>query len=100
MSSTPALRRWLAIVGTGAVLALVVGVIWWQTSGKGPIPDPLAGKLSAEEKDKTRAWPLFGGSVQRNLVNLVEKDIARDWDMTPKAEKNIKWSAFLGSKAY
>jgi outer membrane protein assembly factor BamB len=38
--------------------------------------------------------------VSRNLVNLVEKGIPTTWGMKAGAEKNIKWSVPLGSKAY
>lgn len=44
------------------------------------------------------AWPMFGGSPSRNMVNLVEKNIADDWDIQSK--QNVKWSAKLGSRAY
>jgi outer membrane protein assembly factor BamB len=45
-----------------------------------------------------RAWPLYGGTVQRNMVNTVERNIPSDWDIDQG--KNIKWSAQLGSRAY
>jgi outer membrane protein assembly factor BamB len=43
---------------------------------------------------------MYGGTVQRNLVNLVEKNIPTEWSVEDGALKNIKWSADLGSKAY
>jgi outer membrane protein assembly factor BamB len=43
---------------------------------------------------------MFGGSNQRNMVNLVEKGILDNWSIKKGAEKNIKWSIELGSKAY
>src|SRR5262249_23214358 len=92
MNSTPTLRRWLSVAGTGAVLALLLAVLAWQRN-------PDAG-LTAAEKAGDRAWPLWGGTVQRNLVSLHEHGIATDWSVAPGKEKNILWSANLGSKAY
>ena len=44
---------------------------------------------------------MWGGTVQRNLVNLVEKDMPTEWTTDNKGKgKNILWSAQLGSKAY
>ena len=43
-------------------------------------------------------WPTWGGSVERNMVNDVEKNIASSWDIETK--KNIKWVAQLGSQSY
>jgi outer membrane protein assembly factor BamB len=95
MTSTPALRRWLALGGTLAVFVAVVGLL--AVRKKGP-----ERANAAEEKKAGRDWPLWGGTVQRNLVNLVEKGIATDWAV-PKGEdkgRNIKWWIPLGTKAY
>jgi outer membrane protein assembly factor BamB len=43
---------------------------------------------------------MFGGTPQRNMVNLTAKNLPADWDIDPKQPVNIKWSAALGSKAY
>ncbi|HZY90965.1 MAG TPA: PQQ-binding-like beta-propeller repeat protein [Gemmataceae bacterium] len=96
MSKSPALRRWLSVGGTVAVLAAVLAVIACQKS----VTDEAAAREAAQQDQAARAWPLFGGSVSRNLVNLVEKDIPTDWDVTADKQKNIKWAADLGSKAY
>jgi len=52
----------------------------------------------AADAKASHDWPLFGGTIQRNMVNLVEKNVPTDWDV--KTGKNIKWVAELGSKAY
>src|SRR5262249_38476768 len=94
MTHYPALRRWLAAAATAAVLAAVLVALARQgPSGDGPM-------LRAGQDKAERSWPLYGGSVSRNLVNLVEKGIPTTWSMKPKAEENIKWSVPLGSKAY
>lgn len=95
MSSNHPLRRWLPLVGSGAVFALVLGILAIQ---RGPALAPA--DAVAADKEAVRAHTLWGGTVQRNLVNLVEKNIATDWDASPGKEKNILWSVNLGSKAY
>src|SRR5262249_6595090 len=55
-----------------------------------------------------RSVPTFGGSPSRNMVNLVEKGLVRDFapdvkdsKLNPRAQaKNLKWKAKLGSYAY
>ena len=88
------LRRWVAAAVTGAVLATIVGLIVYQAYSVG------APEVKADDKAGGNEWPMFGGSPARNLVNLRETKIATEADVTPKAEKNIKWSVVLGSKAY
>ena len=45
------------------------------------------------------ALTMFGGTPQRNMVNLTAKNLPVEWDTGDKPV-NIKWSADLGSKAY
>jgi outer membrane protein assembly factor BamB len=96
MTSTPALRRWLSLAATGAVLAAALGGLAYQRQAADAQTRAGAAKAEAGK----RSWPLWGGSVQRNLVNLVEQNIATDWSVAKGKEKNIKWSQPLGSKAY
>src|SRR5262249_43165361 len=107
MKTTPTLRRWLSFGASVVVIGLVFAIAACQRSG----PDLT---VNADEKDKKevkkeedkkedskdvgRNWPVWGGTVQRNLVNLVEKNMPTDWDVSN--DKNILWSEFLGSKAY
>src|SRR5260370_5738690 len=44
--------------------------------------------------------PMFGGTINRNLANAVEKGIRDTWSNAKGAEKNVKWSAKLGTVAY
>jgi outer membrane protein assembly factor BamB len=44
-------------------------------------------------------WPMFGGTVQRNLANVEVKGLADNWSLKKGKEKNVKWSAKLGNKA-
>jgi outer membrane protein assembly factor BamB len=45
-------------------------------------------------------WPMFGGSATRNMVDPNDKDIPTEWNIEKGQEKNIKWVAEVGSKAY
>src|SRR5271165_2139036 len=93
MNSSRVLRRWLSLAATFAVLAAVLAVLAVQGSRRDAVQaDTIRGN--------SHSWPLFGGSVSRDLVNLVEKDTPTTWDNHKGREKNIKWSVPLGSKAY
>jgi outer membrane protein assembly factor BamB len=92
MNCCPTLRRLLAGLVTVAVLAPVVAAVVFTHNR-----DPQQAVAAAEARP-SHDWPLFGGSIQRNMVNLVEKNVPTDWDV--KTNKNIKWVALLGSKAY
>jgi outer membrane protein assembly factor BamB len=87
MRAYPFLRRWLALGGTLAVFAGIVFV------------NVRSSRTSvAADNPSERPWPMFGGTVQRNMINPVEKNIADDWDINTKS--HVKWVAELGSKAY
>src|SRR5271166_5403073 len=95
MNSSP-LRRWLSVAITAVIFVPVLTLLYLRGPGGNP------GVQADTNKDKAdgRNWPLFGGTLARNLVNLVEKDMPTDWSVKEGAEKNIKWSVNLGSKAY
>jgi len=42
-------------------------------------------------------WPMWGGTIQRNMVSAI-KNLPATWDI--KTKKNIKWKADLGSTSY
>jgi outer membrane protein assembly factor BamB len=89
------LRRWVALCVTGCVLASVAGILVYQAhSGEAPVDK------ADEKKAGGNEWPLFGGSLARNLVNLKEKNIPTEADVTKAKQGNIKWAQDLGSKAY
>jgi len=93
MTSYPALRRWLSAAVTLGVFAvvLVVGSLW----GKSGEQD----KASVDAVDhKLYPWPLFGGSLSRNMVNTIERGMPSEWDINDT--KYFKWVADLGSKSY
>ncbi len=94
MKSLPQLRRVFSLAGTVLVFAAVLVVLALQAPSRNASVQADAGK-----EDARRNWPLFGGSVSRDLVNLAEKDMPTQWQVGKK-EKNIKWSVRLGNKAY
>ena len=98
MTTTPILRRWLSVAATGIVFAVVVGIV--ALNGPGPDRTSSQSAFAAPSKEAAASWPVWGGTVQRNLINLFEKNIATTWDARRGKEKNIKWSVDLGSKAY
>jgi outer membrane protein assembly factor BamB len=95
MESQRVLRRWVAAFITGGILTTIAGVIIYQAySGEAALDKPDDKAAAGNE------WPLFGGTLARNLVNLKEKNIPTQADITKAKEGNIKWSQDLGSKAY
>jgi outer membrane protein assembly factor BamB len=60
--------------------------------------DPAPNHLPRADKGANESWDMFGGSLQRNMVNTFEKNVPTEWDV--EAKKNIKWTAELGSRAY
>jgi outer membrane protein assembly factor BamB len=43
------------------------------------------------------SWPLFGGTIHRNMASPDEKNILDDFRVEKGKEKNIKWAARLGT---
>jgi outer membrane protein assembly factor BamB len=100
MNSKSALRRWVLLAGAVAVVTVVIAVFAQQrTTAKATSPAEAPSATEAA-KNADHAWPMFGGTLSRNLVNLTDTNIPSTWSVRKGAEKNIKWSAQLGSKAY
>jgi outer membrane protein assembly factor BamB len=94
MQSFPAIRRVIAAAVTVVILALLVTVI------AKPFSPTKAAASRVDEPSETHTWPLFGGSLSRNMVNTFEKNMPTEWSVEEGKEMNIKWSAELGSRAY
>src|SRR5207245_225782 len=58
--------------------------------------DPPAKSEVPESKPGTSDHVMFGGTPERNMVNLVDKDIPGNF----KLDEVTKWKAQLGSRAY
>src|SRR5262249_20805380 len=97
MSAYPSLRRWFSFGTTLAVFTVVGVIVAWL--GRSP---QATDRVSAAQikADLARAWPLFAGSPHRNMVNTADKNIPTDWNVEEGQQKNVKWSAALGSRAY
>ncbi len=93
-----ALRRLVSAIVCVVVLAPVAGVVCYDALIASPTPrgDPF-GKLAPAASD---AWPMFGGTNQRNMVNPLETHIPTAWSVEQDKPQNIKWSVALGTKTY
>jgi outer membrane protein assembly factor BamB len=96
MKAYPSLRRFLSLLATVAVFAAVLAVVAWS----GRPGDADRARADQAKAEAARTWPMFGGSLQRNMVNTFETGMPTEWAVGEGQEKNIKWSADLGSKAY
>jgi outer membrane protein assembly factor BamB len=94
MRAYPHLRRLLALVATVVVFAAVLTAVAW--SNRAGEDNKARDSVAADGK----TWPIFGGSVARNMVNPFEKNIATDWSVEEGQQKHIKWSVDLGDRAY
>src|SRR5579862_2898179 len=95
MDQNPVMRRWLSAIIAGGVLAVILGILALKyysldTPTVAAAPAPLA----------PREWPMFGGSLSRNLVNTKEANIPTTLSVEKDKLMNIKWSQDLGSRAY
>jgi outer membrane protein assembly factor BamB len=101
MQSQSTLRRWFAAALTGSVCVALV--IAYKSSNATNAADAAksadtSGPLRTLQKGG--GWSVFGGTVYRNFVNTLDTGIASEFDVKAGQEKNIKWSADLGSLAY
>lgn len=92
MKCCPTMRHLLAGLATVAILAAALTVLALSGGNR----DPQA--LEAADAKPARDWPLFGGTLQRNMVNTIDKGVPTKWDV--KKGDHVKWVAELGSKAY
>ncbi|HYV36620.1 MAG TPA: PQQ-binding-like beta-propeller repeat protein [Gemmataceae bacterium] len=98
MNHYPALRRLIAASSAVFIMGVVFALACTSnqptgapTPSSNPVPQPV-GDL------KTNPWPMWGGSLNRNMVNLRDVNVLTEWDIAKKT--NLLWSQELGSKAY
>ena len=96
MNSYPPPRRWLAVAATVVVFGSIVAAACLKVQ----LADGKPADAAKDEDAAKRAWPLFGGSMNRDMVNAVDKNVPTEWKVQEGDQKNVKWSADLGSKAY
>src|ERR1700675_2749777 len=92
MKRLPLQLRWAAPAAAAVAFAALTVAAF--------VAQPTTAAVADAPKTPSRDWPMFGGDLSRNLVDLVEKGVPTAWSVKKGAEKNIKWSADLGSKAY
>src|SRR5713226_8247903 len=54
----------------------------------------FVGEIFVGDLDDLRpltAWPMFGGTPRRNLVNTADKNMPTTWVVEEGKQKNIKW---------
>jgi outer membrane protein assembly factor BamB len=64
-----------------------------------PMPQQLLQTPPVEAKAPPQ-WPMFGGTPQRNMVNLFDKNLPATWSVEEGKQKNVKWTARLGSRTF
>jgi outer membrane protein assembly factor BamB len=63
----------------------------------------LSDSGAAQEKPQAlppHAWPMFGGTPARNMVNLRDKEVPTKWAVEGGKLENVKWVADLGTRGY
>jgi outer membrane protein assembly factor BamB len=82
-------------VFAGTLPALAAWLFGAACSGLVPTPPDVRGRA-----ESGRDWPMFGGTIHRNLVNTVDKGLPATWSIQKGKEQNVKWVARLGTIAY
>jgi outer membrane protein assembly factor BamB len=90
MKSLSNFRHVVSLAATVLVFTAVIGAVARRSATDAPAgKDQDVGKID---------WPMYGGSLSRDLVNIAARGIPTTWDVA--TGDNIKWSVDLGSKAY
>ncbi len=91
---SPTLRRGISALVTAGIFVLLLGYFVRPVQTRDPEPATTASADAAAGQ----SWDMFGGTLQRNMVNTFEKNVPTDWDV--ETGKNIKWSSELGSRLW
>src|SRR5437016_39311 len=92
MTRYPSLRRCLAALVS---IATIGGVVVLAAVAHRPAENPAP---ESQPDAKAYPWPMWGGALSRNMVNLRDHNVPIDWNIEKKT--NILWAEDLGSKAY
>jgi outer membrane protein assembly factor BamB len=84
-------RRWRRVLVAGVLVAAAACAARRDAPAGDAAPAPARGGQS---------WPMFGGTVRRNMVNSFARDLPPTWSVKKGQEANVKWTARLGSYAY
>jgi outer membrane protein assembly factor BamB len=88
MKTLPITRRSIRAGGIAAVLA-TAAMLAFDFSPRAPV--------FGQEKAATSDHTMFGGTVSRNMVNLVDKNVPDRFD---PSGPNLLWKAQLGTRSY
>jgi outer membrane protein assembly factor BamB len=86
-------------VPTAARQPFWVGAALMMTAGSLGLPPEHPVYWVPNKDQGDYAWPIFGGTPGRNMVNTVEQNIPRDWCIQGGKRQNIKWTAELGARS-
>ncbi|GIW78602.1 MAG: hypothetical protein KatS3mg105_0409 [Gemmatales bacterium] len=95
--------RWQFVFAAGLLFALVPACNKKPTvdAPKSPAKQGNGGENTNGGTAKSGDWPMFGGSPDRNMVNLTAKNVPIDFKVrTEGEEEGVKWTVKLGSRAY
>lgn len=95
-------------IGAAAVVAAAGWGIWYWTQSGNVLRVGEGRALAADEpkKEGSVALAMFGGTAERNMVNLIDKNIVGEFPKDPDDPKKtvlgktMKYKSQLGSRAY
>ena len=64
------------------------------------VPDGAEPPVTPTNAKNDVTVAMFGGTPERNMVNMVEMNIPTEWSVKKGQEKNLKWTAQLGKVSY
>src|SRR5262249_8719776 len=90
--------RWIVASRVWVAAGMLLALFGAACTGRA-VPKEDKAAPSAPAKADASSWPMFGGTVHRNLANADATGIPDTWSVKEGKEKNVKWSAKLGNKA-
>lgn len=78
-------------------LCLLSGLSAVLLNARGADDKPAA---DVETSVPARAWPMFGGTVSRNMVNPLPMRLPTEWSLKEGERKNVKWVAEFGTRGW
>ncbi len=88
--------QWIMDLRTRLLAGMFLMLLGAACSGRAFVEEEKTAPTAASNH---RSWPMFGGTVHRNLANPQESGLPETWSIQEGKFKNIKWSAKLGGKA-
>ena len=63
-------------------------------------PDGAEAPVNPSNVKNVATVAMFGGTPERNMVNLVDMNMPTGWSVKKGQEQNLKWTAQLGKVSY